>query len=284
MDKSSSNVFVNETEEMREEVIQINEKRVYYHSNESREEEVKEAGLAVPEEKKDDWEEIHMSRISNPNNKISGIDSYIIPKDFRKKRGNRGGLLNLSQPESLRSFDNVRTENTVDLVQPLVSYYDSFAGLKNYETEEVQSDIMMTEKKSIDRMDTVGVHRFSYEKMQDKPRLTQQKMGGYVYQSVNKNVEVYVEKSPKNFDTEDYYFYKNEYYRQPTKPSAVDLRRENMDGYLYEGRKKEILLKSHKMISYNYEGEAQNEVDWEVEKRKLKSDCRRLTVSEEGLW
>lgn len=261
-----------------EEVVHVIEKRVNYESNES-EEQLKENVLVVPEDNKDDWEEVKASKISNQNNKINGVTSYFIPKDDRKRRGNRGGLLNLSEPESISSVDPVQTRSTANLVQPLVSYYDSFPGIKNYETEieteaDTNSDIMITEKRSMERMDTTNVVGYTYEKQKQSPKLKEEKMGGYVYQSEKKTVEVEVRKSARSFDSDDYYFYKNEYYKRPPSTKEIDFRKEKMESYLYENRKKEVLLKSHRMLNYTYEGPIQEEVDWEVEKRILRKQCK----------
>ena len=262
-----------------EDVVHVIEKRNNYNS-EDNEEQAKEHFLVIPEDNRDDWEEVKMSKISNPNNKIGFVEGYLIPKDTRTKRGNRGGLLNLSKPESIGSFDQVRNEPTVNLVQPLVSYYDSFPGIKNYETEvpvesEIEEDIMITEKESVKPMETTLMRGYTYEKLKKKPKLFEQKIGGYVYQSMKKTVDVEheVRHSPRSFDTDDYYFYKNEYYTKPTEKD-IYLRNENVQSFLYEGRKKEIQLKSHRLVNFTYEGTTQNEVDWEVEKRRLKRECK----------
>lgn len=284
--KSASKVVLNESQGNSPQV-EVIEKRTYYHSQES-EERPKENILAIPEQRQDDWEEVRASRLSNPNNKIGFVQGYLVPKDTRRTRGTRGGLLNLSEPESLKSFDQVRTEETANLVQPLVWYYDSFPGIKNYETEiapesetetELQTDIMITEKKSAVPMDTARMRGYTYENGKRPPKLFHQKIGGYVYQSVKKG-EPQPARSRRSFDTGDYYFYKNEYYRKPSE-KEIDLRNEPMKGFMYENRKKEIQLKSHRMLNYTYTGPTQNEVDWEVEKRRLKRE-RRLT-SQAGL-
>lgn len=288
-------MFLDESENQQE-VVQVIEKRDYYHSGDSQEK-PKETFLVIPEDNRDDWEEVKASKLSNPNNKIGFVDGYLVPKDTRKKRGATGGLLNLSKPESLRSFDQVQTEPTVNLVQPLVSYYDSFPGVKNYETEIVVesekevpvksetdegTDIIITEKKSVEPMRTELMRGYTYENFKPKPKLFHQKIGGYVYQSVKKTNEVEKNHSPRSFDSEDYYFYKNEYYRRPTE-KEVDLRNEPIKSFLYEGRKKEIQLKSHRMINYTYQGTMQQDVDWEVEKRRLKRECKCPNNSGKGL-
>lgn len=271
-------MFLNESEDTRE-VVHVIEKRTYYRSRESPEK-AKETFLVIPEDNRDDWEEVKASKLSNPNNKFGFMEGYLVPKDMRRKRGAMGGLLNLSKPESLRSIDKVRTEHTANLVQPLVSYYDSFPGIKNYETEppvesetEVGTDIMITEKKYSAPMRTESMRGYSYERYKPKVKLFHQKIGGYVYQSLKKKEEFVDKSSPRSFDTDDYYFYKNEYYRKPSE-KEVDLRDEPMQSFLYEGRKKEIQLKSHRMINYTYEGTMQQDVDWEVEKRRLKRECK----------
>ena len=108
------------------------------------------------------------------------------------------------------------------------------------------------------------------KKKKENQELIEQKTNGYVYLSEKKVVE----KSPRNFDTEDYYFYKNEYNRKPVFDPEFDLKKEKLEGYLYDGRKKEIILKSHRMINYNYQGVVQDEVDWEVEKLRMKKACK----------
>ena len=121
----------------------------------------------IPEDKNDDWD-----KLSNKNNKISSINDYLIPKDSRRRRGNKGGLLNLSKPESLKTIDNVKTEPMINLVQPLVSYYDSFPGIKNYETEqESLSDIILTEKRSQSKMETIPIQGYLYEKKKRESRI-----------------------------------------------------------------------------------------------------------------
>ena len=277
-----------ETVEPEQEVIEIHEKRKYY-SNESNEESAKEAFLVIPEDNKDDWEEVKASKISNPNNKISTMNEYFIPKDSRRKRGAKGGLLNLSNPESLKSIDMTKTQATANLVQPLVSYYDSFPGVKNYQTElevvseqDSQSDIMITEKKSETVMETMPVKGYTYEKLKHPPVFNPEKTKGYVYLSEKKDL-----KQARSFDSDDYYFYKNEYYKKPVFDPELDLNKEGIEGYLYEGRKKELLLKSHRMINYNYQGVIQEEVNWEVEKRRLKKECKCggfINFSGERFW
>jgi hypothetical protein len=219
-------------------VIHVNEKRSYYHSNETEEEKVKETIALIPEERKDDWEEVKVSKMSNPNNKLWDMRGYVVMKDTRKRRRAKDGLLNLSDPESLKSIDNVRTEHTANLVQPLVSYYDSFPGVKNYETEEEESqtDITLT-KRSHERMETRGVQGYVYEKPRRTLMLRQEKTEGFVYRSENKNVMV---ERKRSFDTEDYYFYKNEYYKERDREERkergkqVYLQQERMQDYVYQ--------------------------------------------------
>jgi hypothetical protein len=109
-------------------------------------------------------------------------------------------------------------------------------------------------------------------------------MGGYVYQSEKKTVEVEVKNSARSFDSDDYYFYKNEYYKRPPSTKEIDFRKEKMDSYLYENRKKEVLLKSHRMMNYTYQGPLQEDVDWEVEKRILKKQCKSFLKHYNRKW
>ena len=276
-------MVINEPEPPKEEVIEVNEKRSYHHSDDTNEEQVKETAILIPPERKDDWEEIKVSKLSNPNNKISDMRGYFVPKDTRRRRRPKDNLLNLSRPESIDSYDPVRTESTAQLVQPLVSYYDSFPGIKNYQTEiseseyETGKDIVLTERKTVQRVDTTDVHMYSYEKNPRPVRLRQQIMEGYVYYSENKGVEV--EKLARSFDSEDYYFYKNEYYKKEPTKKNVRLHRESQTGYSYQKREKNEPLRTYRTMNYYYEGEAQEEVDWEVEKRQIKRDSKRKRIT-----